>query len=208
MKVVKLTLFLLVGILAVSCNWGPGLDDTREQVLTVAYKQSDANFSAFKTYAITDSMTVINNGVKKRVKDSQTDMLLAQIEKSMNGYGYKMVDPTNNPDLLVDAAYIQQTNSSVYPGYWNNWDWWWNEYFYPWESWETYYPYHMPNIVSSYTTGSIIIDIANVTNVPKDTNIPIVWHGLVRSILNYNHTQAEILAAVTEVFAILPPVNN
>lgn len=208
MKVIKLTLFLLVGIIMVSCNWGPGLDDTREQVLTVAYKSSEADFSAFKTYAITDSITVINNGVKKRVLDSQAEMILAQIEKNMNNLGYSMVDPKSNPNLLVDVAYIQQTNTSVFPGYWNDWDWWWNDYFYPWESWQTYYPYHMPNIVSSYTTGSIIIDIADVTNIAKETNVPIVWHGLIRSILDYNHTQGEILAAISEVFTILPPTAN
>ena len=208
MKLIKLSLLLLVGILAVSCTWGSRVDETREQVLTLAYKSSDADFSAFKTYAITDSITVINNGTKTRVKDSQTEMILAQIEKCMNGCGYTLVATTNTPNLLVDVSYIQLTNTSVYPGSWNDWGWWWDSYFYPWHSWNTYYPYHMPNVVSSYTTGSIIIDIADVTNVAKDSTVPIVWHGLVRSILDYNHTQAQILAAINEVFTILPPQAN
>ena len=93
----------------------------------------------------------------------------------------------------------------MYPGYWNDWDWWWDSFYYPWDNWDTYYPYPMPVFTSSYTTGSLIIEIANVAQVASEASVPIVWHGLVREILNGKHTRDELLNAITEVFTILPP---
>jgi hypothetical protein len=63
----------------------------------------------------------------------------------------------------------------------------------------------MPAFVSSYTTGSIVIEVADVVNVATESTVPVVWHGLVREILNGSHTQQELLSSIDEVFAILPP---
>jgi hypothetical protein len=63
----------------------------------------------------------------------------------------------------------------------------------------------MPVFISSYTTGSIVIEVADVVNVATESTVPVVWHGLIREILNTNHTQQELLSAIDEVFAILPP---
>jgi hypothetical protein len=63
----------------------------------------------------------------------------------------------------------------------------------------------MPVFISSYTTESIVIEVADVVNVATESIVPVVWHGLIREILNTNHTQQELLSAIDEVFAILPP---
>ena len=122
----------------------------------------------------------------------------------MNANGYTQVDADGNPDLLVDLAYIQKANTYMYPGYWNDWDWWWNYNYYPWFGWGSYYPYQTW-FITSYTTGSLVIEVADVVNVATEQNVPVVWHGLVREILNGRHTQQELLEAVNEVFTILPP---
>lgn len=206
MRIFKLALFVFVSVAVASCNWGPGsLDETQDQTLTAAYKSETANFSKFQTYAITDSISVVYNGKKFRLQNDTTDMIIGQVVQNMNKYGYQMVAATANPDLLVDIAYIQSTNTTVYPGYWNNWSWWWDYHYYPWYSWYPYYPYHMPTVVSSYTTGSVIIEIADMVNIANETNVPIVWHGLIRNILNGTHTKAELLSSINEVFTILPP---
>jgi hypothetical protein len=63
----------------------------------------------------------------------------------------------------------------------------------------------MPAFVSSYTTGSIVIEVADVVNVATESTVPVVWHGLVREILNGQHTQQELVSSIDEVFTILPP---
>lgn len=205
MKIVKLTLLAFVSVWVASCSWGPGdLDETQDQILTIAYKSPDANFAQLKTYAVADSMSVVINGKKERVKNETSDKIFSQIIQNMNSLGYTMVEAAQNPNLLVDLGYIQSTNTTIYPGYWSDWDWWWDSYFYPWYPWNPYYPYPMPAVVSSYSTGTIIIEMADVTNV-KESTVPIIWHGVVRSILNGSHTQAELIDSINEVFTILPP---
>ena len=203
----KLVLTAFVGILLASaCSWGPdGLDETQDQILTIARKTDAVDFTKFNSFAITDSITAVDNGKKVRFNDATADLIIAQVVRNMNLYGYTQVQPDENPDLLVDLAYIQRTNNYMYPGYWSDWDWWRNWYGYPWWGWDPYYPYQMPVFISSYTTGSIVIEVADVVNVATESTVPVVWHGLIREILNTNHTQQELLSAIDEVFAILPP---
>ena len=202
----KLVLIAFVGALVSACSWGPGsLDETRDQILTIAHKTDAVDFTKFSSFAITDSITVVNDGMKVRLSDATANLIIAQVVRNMNLYGYTQVQPDENPDLLVDLAYIQRTNTYMYPGYWSDWDWWWDWNGYPWWGWDPYYPYQMPAFISSYTTGSIVIEVADVVNVATESTVPVVWHGLVREILNGSHTQQELLSSIDEVFAILPP---
>lgn len=202
----KLVLIAFVGALVSACSWGPGgLDETRDQILTIAHKTDAVDFTKFSSFAITDSITVVNDGMKVRLSDATANLIIAQVVRNMNLYGYTQVQADENPDLLVDLAYIQKTNTYMYPGYWSDWDWWWDWNGYPWWGWDPYYPYQMPAFVSSYTTGSIVIEVADVVNVATESTVPVVWHGLVREILNGSHTQQELLSSIDEVFAILPP---
>ena len=203
----KLVLTAFVGILLASaCSWGPdGLDETQDQILTIARKTDAVDFTKFNSFAITDSITAVDDGKKVRFNDATADLIIAQVVRNMNLYGYTQVQPDENPDLLVDLAYIQRTNTYMYPGYWTDWDWWWNWNGYPWWGWDPYYPYQMPVFISSYTTGSIVIEVADVVNVATESTVPVVWHGLIREILNGKHNQQELISSIDEVFAILPP---
>ena len=202
----KLVLIAFVGALVSACSWGPGgLDEARDQILTIAHKTDAVDFTKFSSFAITDSITVVNDGMKVRLSDATANLIIAQVVRNMNLYGYTQVQADEDPDLLVDLAYIQRTNTYMYPGYWSDWDWWWDWNGYPWWGWDPYYPYQMPAFVSSYTTGSIVIEVADVVNVATESTVPVVWHGLVREILNGSHTQQELLSSIDEVFAILPP---
>jgi hypothetical protein len=201
----KLALIAFVGALVSACSWGPSMDETRDQILTIARKTEAVDFSKFSSFAITDSITVVNDGKKTRLSDNTAELIIAQVVVNMNKYGYTQVQADENPDLLIDIAYIQRTNTYMYPGYWTDWDWWWDWNGYPWYGWDPYYPYQMPVFISSYTTGSVVIEIADVVNVANESTVPVVWHGLVREILNGQHTQQELVSSIDEVFTILPP---
>ena len=174
----------------------------------VARKTDAVDFTKFSSFAITDSITVVNDGMKVRLNDATANLIIAQVVRNMNLYGYTQVQADENPDLLVDLSYIQRTNTYMYPGYWSDWDWWWDSFDYPWYGWDTFYPYPMPNFTGSYTTGSLVIEVADVVSVATESSVPIVWHGLVREILNGTHTQQELITSIDEVFAILPPTNS
>lgn len=203
---IRLMLLVLAGALVSACSWGPGsMDETRDQILTVARKGETVDFSKFHSFAITDSLSVVEDGKKYRLNNDTTEKIIAQVVVNMNRCGYSQVNADENPDLLVDVSYIRKTNTYMYPGYWNDWDWWWNYYDYPWNGWDSFYPYQMPVFISSYTTGSLVIEVLDVMSVATESSVPVVWHGLIREILNGKHTQQELLQSVDEVFTILPP---
>jgi hypothetical protein len=202
MKIARLTLLAFASLWVASCSWGDDLAETHDQILTVAYKSPEADFSQYKTFAIADSMCVVVDGKKTRVLNPQTMEIYNQVSSIMNGLRYTAVPASENPDLLVDIGYIQSTNTTVSPGYWSDWDWWWKYYIDPWYP---YYPYPMPVIVTSYQTGTLVFEIADVTMVYKESSVPVVWHGVVRSILNRTISDSELESAINEVFTILPP---
>ncbi len=205
MKLVKLSILAFLSVWITSCDWGPGdLEETHDQILTIAYKSPKADFAGFKTFAVSDSMSVVINGTRKRVRNEDSEKVYNLMVQNLTGLGYKEVAISENPNVLVDLGYIQSTNTTIYPGTWSDWDWWWDYNYYPWYPWQPYYPYPMPTVVSTYTTGTLIIEMADVTNVKKQ-DVPIVWHGVVRGILNRKHTEAQLVKAINEVFTILPP---
>lgn len=204
MKIVKLSLLAFISVWVVSCSWGDDWDETQDQILTIAYKSPEADFSQYRTFAVADSMTVVINGEKERVQNDESMKVYNQVVHNLTGLGYTQVSVSENPNLLADLSYIRSTNTTIYPGYWSDWGWWWDTVGYPWYPWSTYYPYPMPSIISTYITGTLIIELADVTKA-REQNVPIVWHGVVRSILNGTHTEAQITDAINEVFTILPP---
>ena len=108
MKIVKLSVIALISILVASCSWGPGdLDETKDQILTVAYKSPDANFQNLKTYALADSMSVVIDGQKKRVKNEVSENIFSLISQNLSKLGYTQTTASQNPDILVDLGYIQ-----------------------------------------------------------------------------------------------------
>ena len=206
MKIAKLIFITLLSLSLTGCAWGPGtLDETQDQILTVAYKSPTADFSTFKTFAITDSILVISGvNSKERVKDSESDMILQTVTDNMVAQGYTQVAVgTDGTDLVVDLSYLESTTTNVYPGYWGDWDWWW-DWYNPLYPWYPYYPSYIPTIVSSYSTGTLFIDVADIVNSTTEEKVPVVWHGIVRSILNGKHNEGEIKAAINDCFIIMP----
>lgn len=191
---------------ATSCSFfNNDYDQTEEQFVSLAYKSPDADFSGYRTYVITDDILYVNGDDQERISNDLTDNVIALVAGQMNSLGYtRVADETTAPDLLVDLSYIVTTTTSIYPGYWWDWDYWY------WWDWYTpiypYYPYPMYPISTSYSAGSLIIEIVDMDQeYTANENVPIVWHGLVRGILGIEHTAQEREAAINQCFALIPP---
>lgn len=217
-------LFLFVTSLLVgSCSfWNDDYRETVDQFVSVAYKADNVDFTQYKTFAIADSILYVEGDKNVRQKNNLSEEVKAVVENEMTALGYKLFAPGkgefSTPDLIVDLAYIVNTTTVVYPGYWWDWDYWWYYYdwypydpffpYYPYDPFYPYYPYPMYPMASSYSSGSLTIDIVDVKNMGDDSNPPIVWHGLVRSILNTTHTSSERAAAIGQCFDMVPPANT
>ncbi len=203
-KIVRPLLFSLVALVMFqSCSLYNDNSETILQNVSIAQKYPDADFSQFKTYTITDSLLYIDEDEKYRTDNLFAQSVLNGISRNMDELGYQKSENQEESDLLIDVTYILSATTVYYdPYYYWNWDWWWWwDGYYPYP----YYPYPMPIEYVSYYTGNIIISIVDLTH--GQDGFPIVWHGLVRSLISGTNSIEEIDNAIDECFSILPPKN-
>lgn len=140
---------------------GPEYTEDLDVVYTTYDK--DYDFQAGSTYAMPEQIVVDaekdDNGdwVPEYMPQAFADPILARIEANMTELGWTRLDDVAgeaNPlaDVVLTPAVIKSTN--YFYTYW--YDWW----YYGWGGWYGWYypPYYT---VSSYTTGSIIMVIAD-----------------------------------------------
>lgn len=209
-------LVLITSLLAGSCSfWNNDYHETMSQFVSVAYRADNTDYSQYKTFFVADSLLYVDGEKNLRKKNNLTDEVKGIVTKELTDLGYtpfQSGSATGKPDLIVDMSYIVTTTTTIYPGYWWGWDYWYDYYwlypYYPYDPFYPYYPYPMYPMVSSYSAGSLTIDIVDMKNYKEGTNPPIVWHGLVRSILDATHSSEERATAIEQCFEMMPPVNT
>lgn len=193
------------------CSWWDNFDnETANEVLSVVYKSPEANFNDYQTFMITDSVLYVNEERNTRVSNTFTERLIENVTENFEACGYTKVTD-RQPDLIIDLSFIVSTFSSVYvdPFYYWGWDWWWDYMWWDGYPFYPYYPYAIPTYYSSYSAYNIIIEAVDMTNADNAEKVPVVWHAVVRSLVNgENASEQEIREAVHECFEMMPPKNN
>jgi len=130
------------------------------------------DFKAEGTYALPDSVVKITGNLAEgdspeMVNPIYGDQILNRIRNNMADYGWTEVAEGDDPDVLVLPSVITSTTVSVwYPSYWG--------WYYPWYGgW--YYPGYYPPSVSSYSTGSLIVQMSTPTTLALRITCP--WCG-------------------------------
>jgi Domain of unknown function (DUF4136) len=143
-----------VGLLLVACH--PSGAEYISDLDTVATTHDAAfDFATPTTYSLPDRVVFITDsdpgGNPDRLPPDLEQLILTTIQNEMNALGYQQVDIGANPDLTMTVGALKVENVSYYYGYWcGYWSW-----YYP------CYPYYPPVVgVSTYTVGTLIIDIA------------------------------------------------
>ena len=145
------------------------------------------DFKQRMTYSIPDSVVKITGDVfnecmrgwETRIlcPPAYADVILGQIKQNMTAYGWTEVDKNANPDvvLLVSAS----NTTYLYWYYdWAYWGWYYPGY-YP--GWGWYYPGYYPPYVSSYTTGTLLIQMTDEKSISVNpnsgavANVPVIW---------------------------------
>lgn len=172
MKIIHFTFIVLLSLFVTSCG--------TVQVST-DYDRS-ANFATFQTYSIHQK------GLDKlKVNDLDKNRLIKAIDTQMATKGFTKV--SSGADLVVNILTSSKEQISV-----NNDNWGWGGGY-----WGGYGGYG--NNVSSYQSGTIIIDIID------DKNNILVWQG-VGSDFNLSNVSAKaekIPKAIQEILAKFPP---
>jgi len=204
----SLVVVIVLGIF-VSCTKYPP-DVTRLQEDLVIYTQVDIekDFNQFHTFSIVDSIAFIDNKDSGHILNADAKAVLDRIIHNMENRGFVKVGKGDNPNLGITVSLIKTTNTSVYyPGWW----WGYPGYYYPdyWgypNSWY-YYPYY-PTYITSYSTGTLLIDMFDFVNITPDGKIPVAWFAYIRALLTGYHTLNEIEQSIDQAYVQTPSLQT
>lgn len=154
--------------------------NNEESRIYITDHDSSVNFTNYKTFNISDSVAIINNGsVKKQLNDVDVAYINA-VTKYMEQDGYMLVTKEQNPDVGVDVNRIISTSTGVisYGDYWGYYDSYWDPYYWGYPG----YGYNLPYAYSVYQIkeGAISVDMLDLKNAAETKKINVVWTGLIR----------------------------
>lgn len=182
----------------------PGGADYVEE-LDAVYTTYDEkfDFQTKSTYARPDKIVVdieIDNGDTTYVymKDAFAKPIFDAIDTNMESKGWDKVEISENPDVLLTPAAIKST--TYFYSYW--YDWWYGGWYGGYWGW--YYPPYYT--ISSYTTGSVIITIAD-PNAGEDSPInqsQAAWVSVMNGLYTGAYEVSRVTTAINDAFAQSP----
>lgn len=186
-KALSIILTFVVLLVFGSCH-PDGPENIEDMDIVYTDYDPDFNFSEQNTFAIPDSIVLIDNqsymayaqdSIPETVDPVYGDAILNQIRENMLDLGWTEVDRTENPDVVVLVTASRTTNL-FYNYDWRYWDW-----YYPgaYTGFGWYYPGYSPGYITSYRTGSLMIQMANVANIGVNNNVPVVWLSVINGVL-------------------------
>jgi Domain of unknown function (DUF4136) len=187
---------IAVGLLAGCYPAGPEYVEDLDVVFTTFDEAYD--FQSKNTFAMPDQIVVDYDEDDGPVYMLPifADPLLAKIRSNMEDLGWEYAEIDQDPDVLLTPAGISST--TYYYSYW--YDWWYGGYY---GGWGWYYP---PSYsVSSYTTGSLILVIAD----PDTSGLPInqsqtAWIGAMNGLLTGAYDVTRALDGIDQAFEQSP----
>jgi hypothetical protein len=206
----KLLLFIAMGMLVItSCTKYPPVDSRLTQDLVIYTKYDvNVNFNDYKTFAIVPYVAYIDGKDSATLTTPEAMALLDRIASDMKGRGFTQVATDVNPDLGINVTAVKTTNTTVYypgwywgyPGYYPS-DWWG----YPGYGYG--YPYY-PTYITSYSAGTVIIDLVDFKFKTLDNKIMVRWNAYIRGLLTDTHTQSDVLNSVDQAFTQTPSLKT
>ncbi len=182
----KKTSLLLMGIAVLSaaltsCTKNPLNHLTQEESrIYITNYDSTVNFSSFKTFSVSDSVAVINNGQVYKQLNATDSSYINAVKNYMQQRGYSLVDKSQNPDLGINVNRIVNTTTGVisYDDYWNDYGGYWDPYYWGYGGYGYYLPYSYS--VYEIREGALSIDLLDLKDAPSKDQINVIWTGLIR----------------------------
>lgn len=162
-----------------------------ESRIYITDHDSTVNFSNYKTYSISDSVAVIDNGNSTRELNDVDQAYIGAVKKYMNQMGYILTDKNNNPDVGVDVSRIISTTTGVISNgdYWDYYNGYWDPYYWGYPGYDYYVPYAYS--VYQIKEGAISVDILDLKNASSNDKINVIWTGLIRGSGIFDSTVAD-----------------
>jgi len=196
----KLTLlFMATGLILASCTKYPPSSERLLEDLAIYTKYDvSVDFTKFKTYFMSDSIVYVSDKDSGWYYNADVASLTQRIADNMHKLGYTRTYNAKTTDLYLGVSFVKNINVSVYyPGwYWGYWGYYPPDY---WGGGGYYYPYY-PAYITTYSTGTILMDMMDVQHPTADNKIPVRWNAYIRGLLTGDHTTAQIQQSIDKAF--------
>ena len=193
-----------LALTAIACYPDRSVDSTTEFASVTTLFDKEADFETVTRYALPDTVLYVPK-LEDEVPAATQAAILSSIRTNLNQLGWtEVINPrTTDVDVYVVATVTSET--STYWVYW--WDYWgWYPYWpvgWTGASASWYYPgYWYPY---SYTTGTVLIGMADARKPATDGRIPLMWSAGVNGVLADQGTNVSIAtAAIDQAFEQSP----
>lgn len=172
-------LALAAGTLLLSGCYPDGPDYISDYDLVYTNYSPSFDFKAARTYSLPDSVPLVNDDLTEGqipdfVQPIYGNVIINQLRQNMDARGWERVGVNEDPDVVLLPAAITVENVSYYASYWG--------WYYPYYGYGWYYPGYYPTY-TSYTSGSLVLQMTVPDNVDVANNTAVVWFGVVNSVL-------------------------
>lgn len=155
----------------------PTQSELYQDKFVIVNRDTLSNFNKYITYAVPDTIFFLDDDSTLTPVEAEYSVQITDaFIQNMNARGYTRVARDENPDLAINVTAVISTTILVYPGYW--WGYWDCYYWYYGCGWG-YYPSYP--IVSSYKSGSLVIEMADLKTAEEigDGRIPLIWNSII-----------------------------
>ena len=212
-KTIQLLGFICALALLNSCNRSPDLGALSAELVVATETDTEADFNDYQTYYLSDTIRIVTNKINSdSILVEEVSDIIDEIESNMANRGYiRSKNPqhviTKIVDLAIAPSIIRVTNTGQtcsggwwggYPGYYPPWGWGGGGYYYPYCS--TY----------KYDTGTLSLEMGDLTNPDPIGRIPSVWNAAMFGVLSkYDTTNiARAVRSVTQAFEQSPYIKT
>lgn len=152
-------------------------DETR---IYVTNSDSTVNFGGYKTYSISDSADVLDNGHSYKELTPLDQAYIDAVKKYMQAREYVLVNKNSNPDIGINVNRIYSTSTGYYSysDYWDYYGGYWDPYYWGYGGYDYYVPYNYG--IYQVTEGAMSVDMLDLKNAGTKGKIDIIWNGLIR----------------------------
>lgn len=198
MKQKFLILLTMGSFLFLSGCYPDGADYTEEYDIVYTVYDEGYNFQNATTYSLPDQIVILGDDEDSPdfIPDLYAVPILANIDAHLQALGWSKVSNESSPDVQVMPASWTTTTISYWGGgYWCYWD----PYYCSGGGW--YYPYP---IVSSYTTGTFLVNMIDNVTPTTDGKRTVVWNAAMNGLFQGSFDGDRIDAAIDQAFEQSP----
>ena len=192
---------LALGALFTGCTKDPVANLTEDESrIYITDHDSTVNFSSYKTFSVSDSVAVINEGRSSKEITATDQAFINAVKSEMQAKGFTLVSKGSTPNLGINVSRIYNTSTGIisYNNYYNNYGGYYDPYYWGYGGYGYYSPYSYATY--SITEGALSIDILDLKDAASTNRINVIWTGLIRGsgIFNSSAAQDHVKALFTQ----------